>query len=189
MVNVKDYYGYIKEQFPEVTLKDIKRILNYGFKQLYLLNSFGGDVIIKDNDFWCYIGTLRNNSLKHFHYYKNKLTVRLRVMYKRKQIQWDGYYYFALTENQYQNYLSQMNAKGRKKKNFNFGNIKLFKIFNECEIQEYNKQYIFRIPQPIDFGYTVWKQPLITSEAELIITRDPLKFEDILVTNHKYEFL
>jgi uncharacterized protein (DUF433 family) len=32
MVNVKDYYGYIKEQFPEVTLKDIKRILNYGFK-------------------------------------------------------------------------------------------------------------------------------------------------------------
>ena len=189
MVNVKDYYEYIKEQFPEVTLKDIKRILNYGFKQLYLLNSFGGDLIIKDNDFWCYIGTLRNNSLKHFHYYKNKLTVRLRVMYKRKQIQWDGYYYFALTESQYQNYLSQMNKKGRKKKNFNFGTVKLFKIFNECEIQEYNKQYIFRIPQFVDFGYTIWKNDLTSDKAELILTRDPLKFEDILVTNHKYDFL
>lgn len=189
MVNVKDYYEYIKGQFPEVALKDIKRILNYGFKQLYLLNSFGGDVLIQDKDFWCYIGTLTNNSLRHFYYYKNKLSIRLRVMYKRKQIQWDGYYYFALTENQYQDYLSQMNKKGRKKKKFSFGTVKLFKIFNECEIQEHNKQYIFKIPQPIDFGYSILKKDLVTDKAELILTRDPLKFEDILVTKHKYEFL
>lgn len=189
MVNVKDYYEYIKEQFPEVTLKDIKRILNYGFKQLYLLNSFGGDLIIKDSDFWSYIGTLQNNSIKHFHYYKNKLTIRLRVLYKRKNIQWDGYYYFALSENQYQNYLLQKNSKGRRKKKFNFGTVKLYKIFNECEIQEFNKQYIFKMPIPIDFGYTLWKQKLITDKAELIIKRDPMKFEDILVTNHKYDFL
>lgn len=189
MVNVKDYYEYIKEQFPEVTLKDIKRILNYGFKQLYLLNSFGGDLIIKDSDFWSYIGTLQNNSIRHFHYYKNKLTIRLRVLYKRKNIQWDGYYYFALSENQYQNYLLQKNSKGRRKKKFNFGTVKLYKIFNECEIQEFNKQYIFKIPIPIDFGYTLWKQKLITDKAELIIKRDPMKFEDILVTNHKYDFL
>ena len=117
------YYEYIKEQFPEVTLKDIKRILNYGFKQLYLLNSFGGDVMIKDNDFWCYIGTLRNNSLKHFHYYKNQLTIRLRVMYKRKQIPWNGYYYFALSKPQYENYLSQKKQRGRPKKWFTFSKV------------------------------------------------------------------
>lgn len=189
MVDVKDYYEYIKQQFPEVTLKDIKRILNYGFKQLYLLNSYGGDLIIKDKDFWSYIGTLQNNSVKYFHYYKNKLTIRLRVMYKRKKIPWNGYYYFALTDDQYQNYLSQKNTKGRKKKKFNFGTVKLYKIFNECEIQDFSKKYIFKIPQSIDFGYTLLKSELITDQAELILTRNPLKFEDILVTNHKYEYL
>lgn len=189
MVNVKNYYEYIKQQFPEVTLKDIKRILNYGFKQLYLLNSYGGDLLIKDSDFWSYIGTLRNDSVKHFHYYKNKLIIRLRVLYKRKHIKWDGYYYFALSEEQYQNYKAQINSKGRKKKIFNFGTVKLYKIFNECEIQEFSKQYIFKIPQPIDFGYTLFKQQLITDSAELVLTRNPLKFEDILVTNHKYDFL
>ena len=81
MVNVKDYYDYIKQQFPDVSTKDIKRILNYGFKQLYLLNSYGGDVIIKDNDFWSYIGTLTNNSVKYFHYYKNKLKKQLKKSY------------------------------------------------------------------------------------------------------------
>lgn len=189
MVDVKDYYEYIKEQFPEVTLKDIKRILKYGFKQVYLLNSFGGDLCIKDNDFWCYIGTLRNNSLKHFHYYKNKLIIKLRVLYKRKNIQWDGNYYFALTDKQYDHYLSQINTKGRKKKMFNFGQVKLYKIFNECELQEYNKKYIFKIPYNFDYGYTMFKQDLTSDKAELIITRNPLKFEDILVTNHKYDFL
>jgi hypothetical protein len=70
-----------------------------------LLNSYGGDLIIKDNDFWSYIGTLTNNSVKYFHYYKNKLTIRMRVLHKRKNIPWDGYYYFALSDDQYQNYL------------------------------------------------------------------------------------
>lgn len=189
MVNVKNYYEYIKQQFPEVSKKDIKRILNYGFKQLYLLNSYGGDLLIKDNDFWSYMGTLRNNSIKHFHYYRNKLTVRLRVLYKRKNIQWDGYYYFALTDEQYQNYINQQNKRGRKRTKFKFENIKLYKIFNECEIQEFNKKYIFKMTFPIDLGYTFFKKDLITDKAQLIITRNSLKFEDILVTNHKYDFI
>nr|DAG88912.1 MAG TPA: hypothetical protein [Crassvirales sp.] len=38
------------------------------------------------------------DSLKWFDYYKRKMRTKLRVMYKRKQIKWDGYYYFALSK-------------------------------------------------------------------------------------------
>jgi hypothetical protein len=40
---VKDYYEDMYQLFPEVPKKDIQRILNFGFKTLYLHNSYGGD--------------------------------------------------------------------------------------------------------------------------------------------------
>ena len=36
------------------------------------------------------------DSLQHFIYYKTKLKTKLRILYKRNKIQWDGYYYFSL---------------------------------------------------------------------------------------------
>lgn len=186
---IKDYYEQLYEMFPDVPKKDIQRILNYGWKSLYLHNSYGGDTIITDNDFWSYIGTLRKDSLKHYMYYIKKLTTRLRVLYKRLKIQWDGYYYFALTDNQYEEYLKQKNKKGRPKKVFKYGNQVLYKILDECKIQEYSRKYIFRIPYISDLGMSFYKENLTSDKAELIITRDTQKFKDILVSNKTYEFL
>lgn len=186
---IKDYYEQIYEMFPDVPKKDIKRILNYGWKSLYLHNSYGGDTIITDNNFWSYIGTLRKNSLRHYMYYIKKLTIKLRVLYKRNKIPWDGYYYFALTDNQYEHYLSQKNKRGRPKKIFEYGNQVLYKILDECKIQEYNRKYIFRIPYISDLGLSFYKTNLTSDKAELIIIRDTQKFKDILVSNNNYEFL
>lgn len=186
---VKDYYEQMYEMFPEVPKKDIQRILKYGWKSLYLHNSYGGDTIITDSSFWSYIGTLRKNSLKHYMYYIKKLTIKLRVLYKRNKIPWDGYYYFALTDNQYEEYIKQKNKKGRPKKHFKYGNQVLYKILDECKIQEYNRKYIFRIPYISDLGLSFYKQDLTSDKAELIITRDVQKFKDILVSNNNYEFL
>lgn len=186
---VKDYYEQMYEMFPEVPKKDIQRILKYGWKSLYLHNSYGGDTIITDSSFWSYIGTLRKNSLKHYMYYIKKLTIKLRVLYKRNKIPWDGYYYFALTDNQYEEYLKQKNKKGRPKKHFKYGNQVLYKILDECKIQEYNRKYIFRIPYISDLGLSFYKKDLTSDKAELIITRDVQKFKDILVSNNNYEFL
>lgn len=186
---VKDYYEEMYQQFPDLNKKDIQRILNYGFKSLYLHNSYGGDTLITDNSFWCYIGTLRRNSLKHFKYYISKLCVKLRILYKRKKINWDGYYYFALTDRQYEEYLSQQKGRGRKRKHFSYGNQILYKILDECKIQCFNRKYIFRIPFVSDNGFSFYIQDFKSDRAELIITRDVQKFKDILVTNNEYEFL
>lgn len=186
---ISDYYDIIQERFPEVSLKDIKYILNYGWKSLYLCNSYGGDTLVQDNDLWFYIGQLTNNSLHHFNYYANKLAFKIRTLYKRKKIQWDGNYYFALSDSQYQDYQNQQNKRGRKRKNFEFRNIHMFKILDECKIRNHAYKYIFKIPYGIDLGYRLVKDYLKTADAELIIEREPLKFEDILVSNNNFEAL
>lgn len=186
---IKDYYKQLKEQFPEVSENDIKKICSFGWKSLYLHNSYGGDVCINDSNFWCYIGHLKKNSLDYYNYYRKKLALKIRVLYKRKKIQWDGYYYFALTDNQYQEYLSSKNKRGRPKKNFTFSKIFMYQILDECKISESDKKYIFRIPyiSKIKMKFFVWETT--TSKAELIIERNPLKFEDILTYYNEYEFI
>lgn len=187
---ISDYYEQLYELYPGVPKKDIERILKYGWKSLYLHNAYGGDTLIRDNDIWCYIGMLRKDSLKHFSYYIKKLTIKLRVLYNRKKIEWGGYYYFALTDSQYENFLLQHNSRGRKRKTFDYGNQVLYKILDECRINEHYRKYIFKVPFISDMGFRIYKENFKSGEAELLETREPMKFKDILVNNNdKYEYL
>ena len=139
--SIQDYYDQMYELYPTIPKEDIRRILQYGWKSLYLHNSYGGDVLIKRKDFWFYTGLLMNNSIEWFNYYVKKMSVKLRVMYKRKQIPWDGFYYFALTENQYNEYLKQKNKKGRPRKNFTFSKVLLYKIYDEYNESKAHNEY------------------------------------------------
>lgn len=186
---IKDYYEWFYEQYPTLLKSDIHRILKFAWKSIYLHNSYGGDTIIFNKNFWCYIGNLRKDPLEHFYYYIKKLTIKLRVIYKRQKIKWDGYYYFALSDYQYQSYLEQKNKRGRPKKYFNFGSVCLYQILDECKINEFNKKYIFRIKYLSDFGMKKIVQDLKTGIAEFILERNPLKFKDILINENEYEFL
>ena len=186
---IKDYYEAMFAKFPQISQSDMKRILNFSWKSLYLHNSYGGDTFITDKDLWCYIGYLKCDSIKHFLYYIKKLTIKLRVLYKRKKIPWDGYYYFALSQRQYDQFIGLRSKRGRPKKNFTFERIYLYQILDECKIQESSKQYIFRIPYIDTVKLKFYMPKLTTSQAELILTRDSQKFKDILVYENDYDFL
>lgn len=186
---ISDYYQQIYMLFPDVTKADINRILNFSWKSLYLHNSYGGDTLISGKNFWCYIGNLKKDSLEHFYYYIRKLTVKLRVLYRRRKIQWDGYYYFALSDSQYQSYIQQKNQRGRPRKYFDFGTVFLYQILDECKINEHYKRYIFRIPYISRLKIKQFVQHLVSDKAEMVLIRDPLKFKDILVSDNEYEFL
>lgn len=186
---IQDYYEQIFQEYPNIPKSDIKRILQYGWKSLYLHNSYGGDVLLKNQKFWLYSGQLMNDSIKYFNYYKKKMRIKLRIMYKKKHIPWDGYYYFALTEDQYNKYLSLKNKKGRPRKKFTFNKIIMYKIYDECNIIESNRVAIFKIPMIIDYGFTLYKEELTTDQAELILVREPLKFNDILLSKYNYQFI
>lgn len=180
--SIKDYYEEVYAAFPLVPKKDVERILNYGWKLLYLYNVYGGDTLIKDdnkNKYLFYIGELTYNSLKHFKYYIKKMSVKLRVLYNKNKTKWDGYYYFALSQAQYDNYLSQINTRGRKRKTFEFGCIKLYKLLKECKINEYNKEYFFRVPYIVDLGFSKLETNYKTSKAEFLEYREAKGFASL----------
>lgn len=185
---IQDYYEEISSEYPDLNKSDIKRILQYGFKSLIIHNNCGGDVCLHQKDFWFYSGQLMNDSLKYFNYYKRKMRVKMRIMYKRWKVEWDGYYYFGLSRKQYDEYLNSKNKKGRPKKNFIFNKVYLYKIFDECNIIHSGDVAIFRIPHPIDQGFTMYKEILKTDKAELILEREPLTFNDVLSMNYNYQY-
>lgn len=186
---ISDYYDQMCQLFPTVPKSDIKRICNYGWKALYLHNSYGGDVVITDHKFWSYIGFLKTDSIQWFKQYIKKLVIKLRVLYKRKHIQFNNTYYFALNQEQFDKLLSQKNKKGRPKKKFIYGDVYIYKILDECKVREFNKQYIFKLPVIADFGFKYHVKNLISDQAELMITREKQKFKDLLVSNNIYDLI
>ena len=77
---------YYQMVYHTVANVDNKRILNFGWKSVYLHNSYGGDVFITDKDIWCYMGYLKATPLQHFAYYIKKLT---NIFYKPSPC-WEG---------------------------------------------------------------------------------------------------
>lgn len=183
--NINDYVDEVQERFPGVSKADIKRILSYGWKSIYLHNMYGGDTLIKDdtiNKYLFYIGRLTYDSIKHFFYYIKKLTIKFRVLFNRHK-NWDGYYYFSLSEKQYNNYLSQIKVRGRKRKHFKYGTVMLYKLLDECNIKEYQNEYFFRVPSTIDLGFTVLKKNYTTDKAEFLHYRKKGGFDVLLNRN------
>lgn len=188
ITNVNDYVDSVQEKFPGVKKSDIKRILRYLFKQIYLINVYGGDVCLKNKNLWTYFGHLTKNSLKHFDNYRVKQMIKIKILNKRLQIPWDGYYYFALTENQQQFVNSQKKSKGRPKKHINYGNILMYKLLEVCELGTPNGQYFYRVPSITFLGNCLYKENYSTDKAEFIKQQDPRKLIDILTTNKEYNY-
>lgn len=186
---IQDYYEEVHKKFPELTLKDIKTILNFGWRSFYLHNSYGGDVRTTSKDFNFYCGRFTHNSLRHFQYYLSKLKVKANIMYKRKCKEWDGYYYFALSDSQYQQYLNQIHSAGRPKKYFSFPWVLLFKNPDECKIDGWNKRYIFRVKSPIDAGYKSFRRNCKLKSPELVEVRNSFKFDSILTQNKNFKYI
>ena len=186
---VQDYYDKLYELYPNLPKRDIKRIMQFGLKSFLMHNNYGGDVLLQSPTMWLYCGKLMTNSIEFFNYYKRKMITKLRISHKRFDIPWDGYYYFGLYKHQYNLYLQQKNKRGRPKKHFSYGNVVLYKYFDECNLRNSNAIAIFRINLQTDLGLSLYKIDFNTDKAELILERNPLSFSDILLSNYDYQFI
>ena len=186
---VQDYYEELFKLYPDVPKKDIKRIMQFGLKSFLLHNNYGGDVLLNSPTMWLYCGKLMKDSVKYFEYYRRKMIIKIRINHKRLNIPWDGYYYFSLTENQYNQYLKQKNSKGRPKKHFHFGNTVLYRYFDECNLRNSGAVAIFKITFNLDLGFSLYKSDFKTDKAELVMLRQPLTFKEILASNYKYQYV
>lgn len=185
---VQDYYEELFRLYPDIPKRDIKRIMQFGLKSFLMHNNYGGDVLIQNPNVWMYCGKLMKDSIKYFEYYKRKMITKIRINHRRFEIPWDGYYYFGLNNTAYDTYLNQKNKRGRPKKHFHYGNVILYKYFDECNLRNSNSVAIFKISLHSDFGLSIYKENFISDQAELILVREPLTFKDILSSNYQYQF-
>lgn len=184
VTDINDYVELVHEQHSDLSEEEIKRILVYGWKMILQYVSFGNDLQITSHGFFFFIGRIPVTGFTTFKNYCYKLAKRIQYMFKRTQSKWDGYYYFARTENQYIDYLKQS-----KKKYKTFEKVFLYKLLEECKIKEHSKSYIFRLSEDRTAWFSKYYPQIKTDKAELIIQRDPLNMHDIMVSENKFKYI
>jgi hypothetical protein len=65
----------------------------------------------------------------------------------------------------------------------------LYKYFDECNLRNSGAVAIFKIDLHSDFGLSLYKEDFKTNKAEFVLEREPLNFNDILISNYKYQFI
>ena len=181
---VNDYVKSVHEKFPDMPEDEIKRILVYGWKMIIQYVSAGNDVSIITNKDFLFIGKIPKGALKTFKHYCDKLAKRIRYMFKRTNSKWDGYYYFARTENQFKEYLLQ-----NRKKYKIFKNVFLYKLLEEVKIAYPASPYIFRLKEDRMARMSKYYPEIRTKDAELIITRDALNMNTLMTSKNKYKYI
>lgn len=184
ITNVNDYVKSVHEKFPELTEQEVKRILVYGWKMIIQYVSAGNDVSIATNKEFLFIGKIPSSALAAFNTYCYKLAKRIAYMFGRTKSEWDGYYYFVRTEDQYKDYLSQSRKKYKV-----FKNVYLFKLLEELRIAYPSTPYIFRLNEDKTKWMKKFYPEIRTKNAELIIVRDALTMNDIMTSYNKFKYI
>jgi len=165
------YYDKVLEKFPGISRKQLDKIIKHGCCSLYLYNLYGGDVLLKiPGKYIMYFGKLFNDSLLFTKYALIKWKIKLRIKYWQNKTQFDGYYYFGLTDELFKEWHnSRLRNKGK-----HFERIKFYKILDECtHDRRYN--HFFRMPYPEFCGFTMYKEDYIARNIEYIYRRKPDK--------------
>lgn len=165
------YYDKVIEKFPELTYKQLDKLVKHGLSSLYLYNLYGGDVLLTNGKYTMYFGKLFKDGLIFYKYWQIKWKIKLRIKYKKAKTKYSGYYYFGMTEKAFQEYKSKIKSTGRRREKFEFKYIQMFKILEECLLHKQYK-HIFRIKYPEDCGFTMFKKNWVARDFDYIYKRD-----------------
>ena len=169
--NYTDYIDQVREKFPTLSKGEINTVLKYGFRMFASLNMSGLDTFHRNFNFVAYVGKFFNDGLTFYHYWRLKYKKKLRYLYRKKKTIYDGYYYFGLTEKEYQAYLAQINTKGNRRQKFYFPYVYGYKIKEEAFLDRY-RRYFFKVSFPVDVGWILYKEKWAARNVTLIATRD-----------------
>lgn len=183
------YYDKIKEKYPELTYRQIDRIVKHGLLAYYTVNTYGADVLLKHPKYTIYTGKLFNDKLVFYKYWRLKWRIKLRLKYFRTKSKYEGYYYFGLSESEFLQYKSKIKKTGRRRQKIEFPNVTLFKLLDEA-LLDHGKKHFFKIKYPEDCGFMMHKKNYIAKDFEYILKRnkdnsiEPVSYEQ--TNNNKY---
>lgn len=187
---IKDYIGQVKEKFPYMPEQDIRKILTYGWSQYLSYNRLGCDTDLRTDEFAFLTGRIPINRFKQYKLYQQKLARKLRVIFKKKQMEWDGYYYFCIDRRQYrEEYLPQVRKPMAINKGVVFHDIYLYMLQDECKAARTYPKYMFRVPYIDKFGFKIYLTEYKPHQVECIGFVPAWKFHDLLITRKQYDIL
>lgn len=104
IINPEKYYKQVQERFPELSIKQIDKIVKYGLRSFLGHNVIGGDVLLKSNYFVAYCGKLFMSENVYKKYTRIKKSIKARIRYRRAKKIYDGRYYFGMMKKDYKKY-------------------------------------------------------------------------------------
>lgn len=179
---INDYVDRLQSIYPELSKNEVKKIIEYGWRMFYFYNLRNCDILVsKPGDFWMLCGQLTSDPIKHYKYYRTRLLRKIRVMFKKRKKQWDGYYYTAINEEEYSKIKKKL---GRPVTTLEIQNRILFQIKNEAFVFYDGWKYFIRCKMPINYGYTVYKKKYKCKNVKIVLVRDHiLTLNDLIKIN------
>ena len=165
-----DYLPFVYKEFEDLPEKTIRQICEHAYRTMFRLQGMGCDIIlgnIRLYPFHTYFGKCYNDEKQARKYHLKKMAEKYRIRYnlERKTKPWSGYYYFGLTEEQYNELFAE--KKGRLKKKIIFPKIYIYKVKEEASL-DLNNKYFFRTPWQEEKGWSICLENYETRNIELI---------------------
>lgn len=165
-----DYLPFVYKEFEDLPEKTIRQICEHAYRTMFRLQGMGCDILLTNKrlfPFVAYFGRCFVSKEKFYEYRNRKMAYKIRIKYnlERKTKPWTGYYYFGLTEDEYNELFSE--KKGRLKKKIVFPKICLCKVKEEAALFRLHK-YFFRTPWHEEKGWKIWLENYETRNIELI---------------------
>lgn len=103
IVEYEDYIDILHKEFSEIDRNSIREVLKFGSGKMLYYRHLGADLFFKDDvnlKFFMYIGQITKDPYKRNAIYFKKKRKKLRHMYALDKIEYNGYFYFGLTDAQ-----------------------------------------------------------------------------------------
>lgn len=111
-VGYRAYTDQLEEEFSDINPKDLRRAVRHGLALLVLFRKNYHDIYLSSpiNQLYYYFGDVQNDEAKRKDICKKKLAKKIRLVHslKVKGQPRDPYYYFSLSEDNYQLHLQNL---------------------------------------------------------------------------------
>lgn len=133
------YDKYISElilEFPDIERESLTRIVKHGLLMISMLMPKNMDVYLNNDreKLYYYFGEIMTDLEKRNLMSTEKYRKKLRYLYKLNKTEYDGYYYFCLTEQEYDSFLKKEPIT-----------VYMYKIKEEALIKK--GAYLFKVPK------------------------------------------
>lgn len=163
-VTLDDFIDDVHKVYSELTTKELKDLISFGFRRMHSAMKFGCAITIVTKMYlncYVYIGNLTLVPDRQIKEYSIRRDRKLRKIEGWKKTPFDGYYYIGLNSDAFEKWYEE-NKKARVR--LTFRHIVLRKIKEEL-YYKHKHMYIFRVPVKKFKSWNFYKDKLMTREA------------------------